>query len=86
MFETYASNLVVGDTNSNTDIFVHAVLDGTTVRVSVSSVGGEAAFGANTSAISANGRFVVFSSADAALVFGDANSGVDVFLRDRGTI
>jgi Tol biopolymer transport system component len=38
-FGSYASNLVPGDTNRSTDVFVHDRLTGATERVSVSSAG-----------------------------------------------
>ena len=42
----------------------------------------EASFGA---AVSADGRYVAFSSSSADLVAGDTNRSIDVFVRDRGT-
>ena len=38
-FESYASNIVPGDTNSRQDIFVRDTLTNTTTRVSVDSAG-----------------------------------------------
>jgi hypothetical protein len=55
------------------------------VRVSVSTAGVEANGPSGPPSISANGRFVVFSSSATNLVSGDTNGVADVFLRDRDT-
>jgi Tol biopolymer transport system component len=82
-FCSYASNLVPSDTNGKEDIFVRDCLMGSTERVSVSSTGQEADGDSWQQAISADGRFVVFSSAASDLVAGDTNGCLDVFVRDR---
>ena len=83
-FESTASNLVVGDSNSNVDVFVRDTVAGTTTRVNVSSAGSQAnnAGGSYQPAISANGRYVVFISYATNLVAGDTNATPDVFVRD----
>ena len=66
VFESDASDLVAGDNNSVTDVFVYDVAAGTTERVSVSSTGEQAIGGGSYtlghSAISDNGNLVVFES------------------------
>ncbi|MCF4164868.1 hypothetical protein L2U69_04345 [Zavarzinia compransoris] len=91
-FASNASNLVPGDTNGITDIFVHDRLAGTIDRVSVSSTGHQATSGPTIfdtesadPSISADGRFVVFSSASPNLVVQDTNGASDIFIRDRLT-
>ncbi|MCA2215031.1 TolB family protein [Jidongwangia harbinensis] len=81
-FMSTGNNLVAGDTNNNSDIFVRDLRAGTTTLVSVSGGGQQVAAGAETPAISADGRHVVFISADGALVPGDTNQVGDVFRRD----
>lgn len=82
-FSSYASNLVAGDTNAAADIFVHDQLTGQTVRASVSSAGDEANSGSDTASLSADGRWVAFSSAAGNLVTGDTTPGwSDIFVRD----
>jgi Tol biopolymer transport system component len=91
-FWSSASNLVAGDTNGTTDVFVHDRQTGTTERVSVDSrerqsVGGDA-FGSPDStfgrpAISGDGRFVAFASTATNLAKGDRNQAADIFIRDR---
>jgi Tol biopolymer transport system component len=84
-FWSAASNLVPGDTNANYDIFVRDRQSGTTERVSVATGGGEANGGSFGPAISADGRYVAFSSDATNLVAGDANGWRDVFVHDRQT-
>ena len=82
-FLSSASNLVVGDTNNSSDVFVRDVLMGTTQRVSVDSLGNQADAGSwSGGGISPSGRFVVFGSAAGNLVPADSNGLRDVFLRD----
>ena len=82
-FVSGASNLVPGDTNGATDVFVRDRQAGTTSRVSVPTGGGQANGDSDVPAISADGRFVVFISAASNLVSGDTNGVADVFVRDR---
>jgi Tol biopolymer transport system component len=83
-FASYASNLVLGDTNGKADVFVRDRFAGTTERVSVSSTGqqGDLPSG-GWPILSADGRFVAFISAATNLVPGDTNANWDVFVRDR---
>jgi Tol biopolymer transport system component len=84
-FQSDATNLVPGDTNSTFDVFVHDQKTGSTTRVSVDSAGNEGNFGSFSPSIGANGRFVAFSSNATNLVPGDTNGDVDVFVHDRHT-
>ena len=61
-FRSAATNLVPNDSNRNDDIFVHDLLAGTTERVNLSTLGAEANRDSIDVAISADGRFVAFSS------------------------
>jgi Tol biopolymer transport system component len=83
VFDSFASNLVAGDSNLSEDVFVHDRQTGTTERVSVGSDGTQGA--GNQPAISAGGRFVAFQSEADSLVAGDTNEALDVFVRDRRT-
>jgi len=84
-FASGASNLVAGDTNGKTDIFVHDRLTGRTELLSVDSAGVQADYGALYPSISANGRLVAFQSASLNLVANDTNAHNDIFVRDRQT-
>ncbi|WP_255689627.1 hypothetical protein [Actinoplanes sp. DH11] len=83
VFDSYATNLVAGDTNGERDIFVRDRQAGTTERVSVSSGGVQGDGSSFLSAISDNGRYVAFGSVAGNLVPGDTNGVQDVFVRDR---
>ena len=84
-FVSQASNLVVGDTNGATDVFVHDRQTATTTRVSVATDGTQPNLGAVWPVISGDGRYVTFSSAAPNLVADDTNSASDVFRHDRQT-
>ena len=82
-FPSDATNLVRGDTNNTTDVFVHDRLKGTTERVSVSNSGGQSDGFSEGPAISADGRFVAFHSNASNLVPGDDSFTDDIFVHDR---
>ena len=82
-FTSDASNLVPGDHNGMTDVFVRNLMTGRTTRVSISSRGREASDASEAPAISDGGRFVAFASSASNLVGGDTNGYPDVFVRDR---
>ena len=80
-FTSHADNLVAGDRNEASDVFVRVPGTGL-VRVSVSSEGDEADGPSSEPDISADGRYVAFTSNAGNLVDGDANGQADVFVRD----
>jgi Tol biopolymer transport system component len=83
-FESAATNLVAGDTNGLTDVFVRDLRYGRTARVSVATGGHPQADGwSAVPAVSADGRYVSFTSAATNLVAGDTNGAADLFVRDR---
>ena len=85
-FESDATNLVNGDTNGKTDIFVRDRESGKTTRVSINSKGNQAKNGNSYSpVISSDGRYVAFWSRATNLVKGDTNGRSDVFVHDRET-
>jgi len=84
-FASGASNLVPFDNNGENDIFVHDRKKKRTKRVSVSSSGTEGHGNSFAPAISANGRFVAFTSSATDLVGNDSNLKSDVFVHDRKT-
>src|SRR5262249_47084092 len=85
VYQSDASNLVIGDTTGATDVFTCDRQTGTNVRVSVTSAGAQAGGASTDAAISAGGRFIVFRSLAEDLVAGDANGKSDCFLYDRQT-
>ena len=80
-FQSTASNLVSGDTNKRTDVFLHDVPGATTTRLSVTQGGNQLGRKSTRPSISADGRFVTFDSSAGNIVTGDANQHRDVFLR-----
>jgi cold shock CspA family protein len=82
-FDSDASNLVVGDTNNALDVFLHNRQTGVTLRVSVSSTGGQGNGSSTDAAISADGLIVAFHSDASNLVAADTNGVTDVFLHVR---
>jgi len=84
-FESWATNLVLGDTNLLRDTFVHDRVTGETTRVSVASDGTQANGNPSNPIISTDGRYVAFESWASNLVVGDTNSTNDIFVHDRVT-
>lgn len=84
-FYSYASNLVANDTNNAADVFVYDQDSNRMERVSVNSRGNQANGTSYLPEISANGRYVTFSSDATNLVTNDTNGWWDVFVHDRHT-
>jgi len=82
-FDSSATNLVPGDTNSSLDVFLRDRTAGTTIRISVASDGSQGDASSFSPAISANGRFVTYVSDASNLVAGDTNNTRDIFVYDR---
>ena len=81
-FTSAASNLVAGDLNTKTDIFVRDRTSSTTFRASVKEGGGEATGGDSSApSISGDGNRVAFQSAAVDLTPFDTNGKLDVFVR-----
>jgi Tol biopolymer transport system component len=89
VFDSQATNLVPGDTNTCgaffptagrcPDVFVHDRATGSTTRVSVDSSGAQADGASTDPAISGDGSVVSFFSAASNLVVGDTNASPDIF-------
>jgi Tol biopolymer transport system component len=84
-FRSVASNLVSGDTNNQSDIFVHDRQTGVTERVSVASDGTQSNGDSGDPSISGDGRYVAFESGASNLVPDDNNAETDIFVHDRQT-
>jgi Tol biopolymer transport system component len=84
-FVSDASNLVTGDTNNATDIFVYDRVTKSINRISVSSNGVQGNIYSSIPSISADGRYVAFMSDASNLVVGDTNNVADIFVHDRVT-
>ena len=82
-FYSAASNLVSGDTNLATDIFVYDRQSDTIERVSVDSLGNEGNGISAGPSLSADGRYVAFYSDASDLLPADTNSVWDILVYDR---
>jgi Tol biopolymer transport system component len=84
-FISLAGDIVPGDTNGGEDVFQRDLKLGKTLRVSVSSTGGQAnnsLMNIMNHAVSGTGRYVAFGSTARNLVKGDTNGTYDCFVRD----
>lgn len=84
-FTSDATNLVPGDTNENTDVFVRDLDAGTTVRLNVGPDGAQADGSTYGITMSADGSRVAFVSGATTLVPDDTNDGSDAFVADVNT-
>jgi hypothetical protein len=82
-FQSNATNLVPGDTNNHSDVFVRDRVAGKTIRVSVASDGSQGDGDSFDAMMTPDGRFVVIESAATNLVDNDTNHADDIFLHDR---
>ena len=85
MFETYASNVIPGDTNGTSDHFVHDMLTGRTVAVQSNTAGVIGNGYIFRSELSANGRYVAFESDATNLVPDGASTISAVYVKDLAT-
>ncbi len=77
-FASRASNLVANDTNGAPDVFVRDRNTSRTVRISVSTSGGQNLYGSWSPVISSSGRWVTF-------ITDISETASRVFVRDRDT-
>lgn len=82
LFESSASDLVTGDNNGASDVFVRDMSSGTTLLVSVATDGTSGNGASRSSVMTPDGRYVAFVSAATNLVASDTNGIPDVFVRD----
>lgn len=85
VFHSQATDLVPGDNNGVTDVFVWDMRDNSVARVSEleDGIGGNS--DSYNAAVSADGALVAFVSAADNLVSGDANGKEDIFVKDMRT-
>jgi Tol biopolymer transport system component len=83
VFYSWASNLVPDDINGYVDVFVRDRSEGTTELISVSTSGEQGNHESEHPEISADGRFVAFSSFASNLVAADTGGECQVYVRDR---
>lgn len=82
LLESSANNLVAGDTNGATDVFIRDVTAGKTLVVSANTNGLPGNAISRKATMTPDGKFVAFLSSATDLIFGDTNNLPDVFVRD----
>jgi len=82
VFTSDGDNLISADTNGFRDVFVRDLVSSTNILVSIATNGSPGDNLSYEGALSANGRFVAFTSSADNLVASDANKREDVFVRD----
>ena len=82
LFDSRATNLVAGDTNGLTDVFVYDRIAGTAARVSLGAAGVQGNGASTAGFLTADGAHAAFASLATNLVPGDTNGQADVFVRD----
>lgn len=83
VFVSLASNLVPGDTNGKSDVFLYDHAYGTLIRVSVSSSGEQANGTSRYATISGNGRFIAYQSMASNLAPGTNGNYYNIFGYNR---
>ncbi len=82
-FTTKAPNLVTGDANGDTDVFLRDMVARTTILVSANRFGTGTGDGpSGTPSISGDGRYVAFKSAATNLHADDGDTQLDIYVRD----
>jgi Tol biopolymer transport system component len=84
-FVSRSADLVKGDTNAGTDVFVKDLETGAVVRASAAADGAGGNDDSTDPSLSADGTKVAFVSTATNLVVGDTNGGRDVFVKDLRT-
>jgi len=81
-YSSRSDNLIGGDTNNRSDVFIYDTVSKTTKRVSVSSNGTQGNNVSEDSSMSWDGRYVAYYSEASNLVGGDSNYTGDIFVYD----
>ncbi|MCB2187327.1 MAG: VCBS repeat-containing protein [Deltaproteobacteria bacterium] len=85
-FQSWASNLLASlDDNGAMDIFVRDITGGSTTRASLDAAGSDPNQSSKSPGISADGRYVNFSSESTDMISGGTNGQEHVYLHDRVT-
>lgn len=82
-FESQSANLSPLDLNGEFEIFVRDLETSRTERITTGPLGLDSDYSSGQPVLSADGRFVAFSSEATNLVLGDTNDSDDIFVFDR---
>ncbi len=80
-FASNATNLIVGDDNASTDVFVHDRQSGSTTMASITPAGLPGNADSHSPALSSDGAAIAFVSSASDLVAGDVAGNDDIFIR-----
>jgi hypothetical protein len=83
LYVSYATNLVAGDSNNTSDVFLRNLTSNTNILVSVRTSGGSGNGASRNATMTPDARYIAFVSGATNLVAGDTNGIPDVFVRDR---
>ena len=83
VFESNAGNLVAGNRQRRSDIYLRDRMLGTTILISVHKPKGRSIAASTNARMARGSRYVAFQSLAYDLVDGDTNQRQDVFVRDR---
>ncbi len=84
-FASSATNLITGDTNNSSDVFLKDLKTGTVTRLSTDNTGIESNGNSLAPQLSSDGSRVIFVSDSSSLVSDDTNSKQDVFMKNIAT-
>ena len=84
-YQSASTNLVAGDTNNQTDIFIRDLQEGVTERLNVAVDGTESNFNSGGVTMSPSGRYVAWSTMATNVLSEDANNIWDVLVKDVQT-
>ena len=84
-FESDGSNLVAGDTNNATDLFIKNLTTGAITRVSTTSAGVQANGNSSGEGVTTDDNQVFFDSDATNLTAGDTNNTSDIFVKNLTT-
>lgn len=82
VFQSDATDMVAGDTNGASDVFLRDLVLATNLLVSVTANGGWGNGASTECVMTPDGRWVAFVSAATNLISGDTNGIPDLFVRD----
>jgi VCBS repeat-containing protein len=85
VFASSATNLITGDTNNSSDVFLKDLKTGTVTRLSTDNTGTESNGNSLAPQVSSDGSRVIFISVSSNLVSDDTNSKQDVFMKNIAT-
>jgi hypothetical protein len=85
-FQSGANNLVTGDTNGSTDVFIRDLVNNTTQVCTVSSTGVLADFGGEQGFVSGDGNKVIFLSSSSNMIPSDTSRAWNIYMWHSNTL